>query len=397
MATAMTRVATSPARPAPPEESAERACAVAGPRAGGDGARPLPAKRPSEAERPGERLGYVDSLRLIAAGLVLLQHLAERGGGWLARFVLAPGPGVAGVVLFFLISGYVIPFSVRSGLAWRQFAVRRLLRIYPLYLAVLGLLAMVGASGLVEQWAGVQRLEAGAWIANVLLVQDFLGQPAILGVSWTLPLELGWYALFAVGLIALGERAAPVLAAAVPAGLIAMALLSLALGLRIPLGRPGLIHAAVLGWQACRLRSGALSARAFAWNAAAFMGVTWLTAIVSFGHFAHARISLSQVLGPWTFATLLFLAVVLFGPFRSARVLATGWLPRLGAASFSLYLLHPLAIACSAQYAGRAFVPVALVATAGLAMAGWRLIERPGITLAKRLTARSGADRARLA
>jgi peptidoglycan/LPS O-acetylase OafA/YrhL len=87
------------------------------------------------------RLAFVDSLRLFAAMLVVFQHLAERHRTPAVSTLVEFGPGVMGMVLFFLVSGYVIPFSVRSGLDVRAFLIRRLCRIYPLFLAAIMLVA----------------------------------------------------------------------------------------------------------------------------------------------------------------------------------------------------------------------------------------------------------------
>ena len=337
------------------------------------------------AAGPVERLGHVDALRLLAAGLVVLQHLAESAGGRAGNALIAPGPGVMGVVLFFLISGYVIPFSVRSGLEWRSFALRRLFRIYPLFLASLALVALGGGAGLLVRWADLAQAGPCRWAANLLLVEDYLGVEPILGVSWTLSIELGWYALFAAALLRWKSRAAGRLALLVPAALVAMALVSLTSGTRIPLGRPGLIHAAVLGWQVLRWQRGELSRRALAANAALFLAVTWFCAVVAFGVFRHQKITLLQVLVPWTGASALFLAATCIAPLRESRLLSAGALPVFGAASYSVYLLHPVAAAAAAQYAPDAFPAAALALTAVLAFAGYRWVELPGIALGRRL------------
>jgi peptidoglycan/LPS O-acetylase OafA/YrhL len=360
------------------------------------------------------RLGHVDSLRLIAAGLVLLQHLAERIGGGLASALVAPEPGVAGVVLFFLISGYVIPLSAKALapsspagpgaqgwpqiLDWRRFAVRRLMRIYPLYLAALALVLVAGASGMLPWWADLPHAAPGRWLANILLVQDLVGAQPIIGVRWTLIIELAWYGLFAASLITLGRRAGDVLAISVPLSLLVLAGLSLAVHARIPLGRPGLIHAAVLGYQVFRFRAGDISGQVLRLNVAVFLVVTWLASAVSFGIFTHERLNLMQVIGPWTLATALFLGVVLVPAVRSARLIERGLIPAIGAASYSIYLLHPIAMVAAQDHAPRAlFLPVALGLTALLAVAGYRLVERPGIALARRWTVGSSGARATVA
>lgn len=349
---------------------------------------------------PAERLGYVDSLRLAAAGLVLAQHIGEQVPSPAMAGFLALAPGVAGVVLFFLVSGYVIPLSVRGGFEWRSFAVRRVLRIYPLLLAALALVALGGWTGVLGHWADLREAGAGRWLANLLLVQDFVGAKPILGVTWTLIFELAWYGLFALALCLWKGRGADVLGVIVPLALLVLAVASLLSGLRIPLGRPGLIYAAVLGYQAYRLRVGECRPAAFAWSVGVFVAVTWLTAGVSFGLFAHPHLTVWQVIGPWTLALGLFLVVTMARPLRRSALLNRGAIPLVGAASYSVYLLHPIAIVAVLQY-GRGlgdagFAGAALALTGVLALAGYRLVERPGIAMGKRLTARKAGAAAQV-
>jgi len=84
------------------------------------------------------------------------------------------------VVLFFLISGFVIPLSVRHAFDPGHFVLRRLLRIYPLYLAALALLVAGAGLGLLPEWAWLGTAKPQVWLANLLLVQDYVGQRPIL-------------------------------------------------------------------------------------------------------------------------------------------------------------------------------------------------------------------------
>src|SRR6218665_2704395 len=90
-----------------------------------------------------QRFAHIDSLRALAALLVLWMH--SSGNLWMFS---APSMqhklfdiaylldfGRLGVVLFFAISGFVIPSSLSGNKAdkcWR-FVIKRLFRLYPLY------------------------------------------------------------------------------------------------------------------------------------------------------------------------------------------------------------------------------------------------------------------------
>lgn len=344
------------------------------------------------AMQQGQRFGTLDSLRFVAAALVLVQHLFEGRTGWMGDNVVPLGPGVAGVALFFFISGYVIPLSVGRGLQPVPFAVRRLFRIYPLYLAALLLLLVLGTSGALPRWADMATASPWRWLANLLLVQDFVRQPAFLGVAWTLIIELLWYALFAAALHRFGARAAEVLDRTAPLLLLLAAAASLLLGVRLPLGRPTMIYAAILGYQCFRHGMGEISGRRLAQSVAIFAAVTLITTAIAFGVFRHPTITLAQAMGPWLLATIVFVGVVTVRPLRELAVLQRGLLPLLGAASYSLYLLHPIAIAAADHYAPAPWrLAAALALTALLAFLGYRGIERPGIAAGRQVARRFAA------
>ncbi len=335
------------------------------------------------------RFGTLDSLRFLAAALVLVQHLFEGRPGWIADHIVSLGPGVAGVALFFFISGYVIPLSVGRGLQVAPFLARRLFRIYPLYLAALLLLLIGGETGLLPRWSDMGSASPWRWAANLLLIQDFVGQPAFLGVSWTLIIELAWYALFAATLLRFGPRAPDLLDRAAPALLLLAAAASLALAVRLPLGRPTMIYAAILGYQCFRHGRGEISGARLVQSVAVFAGVTLVTTAVAFGVFRHPHITLAQAMGPWLLATAVFVGVVTVPALRDAALLSRGLLPLLGAGSYSLYLLHPIGIAAAETHFAESWrLPAALALTALLTIAGYRGIERPGIAVGRRVARR---------
>jgi peptidoglycan/LPS O-acetylase OafA/YrhL len=94
--------------------------------------------------------------------------------------------GQAGVVIFFFISGYIIANKVDQE-PTLVFLVKRIFRIYPLYISCL---------------LGQDLLQAhhlpplSVLLAQFTLMGDFFGTPTGLGVEWTLRIEMTFY-LFA--------------------------------------------------------------------------------------------------------------------------------------------------------------------------------------------------------
>src|SRR5262245_66328571 len=85
------------------------------------------------------RLLFLDALRGIAAMAVFISHAAERVSPILrdivhTRFDL----GHFGVTLFFLCSGFIIPFSLERQNSLPRFWIIRAFRLYPLYWFTIG-------------------------------------------------------------------------------------------------------------------------------------------------------------------------------------------------------------------------------------------------------------------
>ncbi len=146
------------------------------------------------------RLRHIDSLRAIAALLVLYMHVSEsfyrlspqtESSRWLYDVAFMIDAGRIGVVAFFMISGFVIPFSARPerpAAGW-DFAIKRLFRIYPAY----WLSVFAGAFACFWLWErpfGVREV-----LVNLTLLQDLFGVPSAQGLYWTLIVELAFYAI----------------------------------------------------------------------------------------------------------------------------------------------------------------------------------------------------------
>ncbi len=154
-----------------------------------------------------DRLRYIDALRAIAALLVVWLHAASTfamtspetaaTGRW---FTAIPGyidVGHVGVVVFFLISGFVIPFSILPDRAAPvgSFAIKRILRIYPAYWLSVPLAALV------VFWIWGTQFTTRELLVNLTLMQDLFGVRSAEGVYWTLLVELAFYALCVVLLV----------------------------------------------------------------------------------------------------------------------------------------------------------------------------------------------------
>jgi peptidoglycan/LPS O-acetylase OafA/YrhL len=160
---------------------------------------------PTDTSAPPARLPrwvFLDYLRVFAFGSVLIGHKflqplqaamddANSVWHWPARllwpWVLGGG---AGVVVFFLVSGYIIT-AVLQRERCVEFLIRRAARIYPLYvIAVLAEYALQVPD---------QRVPVHTLLLQLSLLGDWTSTPyALAGVEWTLRLELVFYVVMAI-------------------------------------------------------------------------------------------------------------------------------------------------------------------------------------------------------
>ncbi|WP_405437008.1 acyltransferase [Streptomyces avidinii] len=159
------------------------------------------------------RLGWLDALRGIAALSVAMYHLALPFY-WVPHGTRVPyylDPGIFGVVLFFLVSGYIIPASLERRGDIRAFWVGRIFRIYPVVIltVVASLLILPRAHTVIADWGFQHGLLS--LVGNGLMIQDLMGIPNVIGVMWTLTYEMVFY-YFVTALFALGwhRKSAPI-------------------------------------------------------------------------------------------------------------------------------------------------------------------------------------------
>src|SRR5262245_12477206 len=160
------------------------------------------------------RLRTIDGLRGIAALGVVLYHVDSGArlsyGDWTpALLTWLLHQGSLGVDVFFVLSGFVIAYSVRAATYTPAFlgifALRRFIRLDPPYwasialeIALLELILRLGVGGVSIVLPSVQQI-----LAHIVYAQNVLGLGDIVPAFWTLCYEIQFY-LFFVGSLVFG-------------------------------------------------------------------------------------------------------------------------------------------------------------------------------------------------
>lgn len=169
-----------------------------------DRARRSPPKPPPRTAVAAGRLAWLDVLRAIAVLAVVYQHFGAR---------VLPGlhtavdsffdPGLYGVLIFFLVSGYIVPASLERKGSVRSFWISRLFRLFPLFATVIAATLLLHLAGLASL-QGTGRNVTAAVLGHLLMLNDLLAGPNLIVVIWTLSYEMVFYllltALFTAGL-----------------------------------------------------------------------------------------------------------------------------------------------------------------------------------------------------
>ncbi|GAA2822930.1 acyltransferase family protein [Nonomuraea rubra] len=408
---------------------------------------------PARPPPPSRRHTWLDALRGLAVLAVLFEHLLDP---LFPEVRAAVSPwfdfGQYGVMVFFLVSGYVVPASLERRGSVSGFWLGRLFRLYPLWIVA----AVAGtAFGLLRVYSelpvqlGEHPVASG--LAHLTMLQDFMQVVSVVNVFWTLSYEMVFYLLVTAIFVLSPHRprttgtlvvliAAVLVGGLLPAGALSRGLggdavvlivtAVLVAGLAAVLGgghRVRLCGAAALAvlavvllgansrigaWQSLaivatmfagtalhRLDQGQLH-RAARW-AVGLVPVVCVGAALWFG--PGWGMSDGQALAfRWSWSAAVAAAWLTFFAFRLLRR-PSALLVRLGLISYSVYLLHPLAVQVLRRlvpYPGE--VPVTGRITWSLVLGAvvvavatltYRFVELPAQALGRRLVrARAGVS-----
>jgi len=147
-----------------------------------------PAAAPAPKGKP--RFSEIDSLRAVACALVIVGHSVKIFGVASAERVgpvnaVLGGFGILGVYLFFIISGFVIPQSLRGrrGFGLRSFIIRRFWRLFPPF----------WVAGGIAYFSGAYNIRGNTLAYGATMCPSLFGQPYLLGHFWTLEIEVYFY------------------------------------------------------------------------------------------------------------------------------------------------------------------------------------------------------------
>jgi peptidoglycan/LPS O-acetylase OafA/YrhL len=290
-----------------------------------------PARPYHEEEKslPRKHIPQLDGMRGLAVVLVLLAHSATVFTR-VPVFNWVDGYGNLGVQLFFVLSGFLITRILldtkETPNFFRNFFVRRALRIYPLYYAVL---LFVVFSGVVHQH-GVRWWPYILYLSNIVYGNST--QPAPLGPVWSLAVEEQFYLVWPFVVAVLSRRGLERLCVTMLIG---------AIGLRLT----GVLQFHNTLLQLDALAAGALIACRFD-QIAAWRPYAWFAACL-------LPLGLSLPIGFWNnisqtiqvLAGAALLIVLMDNEVAISRVFRAPALRYLGKISYGVYLLHSLVFA----------------------------------------------------
>jgi peptidoglycan/LPS O-acetylase OafA/YrhL len=332
------------------------------------------------ASRDPPHIPTLDGLRGIAILLVMLHHFAQYGelrpdGAVDTVVSLVAGAGWTGVDLFFVLSGFLITgilYDAKGGkFYFRYFYIRRCLRIFPLYYAVLALffltLPLVCQPEQLHHALPTDQAWYWTYLINVKIAVDGWPGVPLLAHFWSLAVEEQYYLLWPVLVFLLPSRR---LMAVCCAFILSAFCVRLGLGwARQPLAAyiltPARIDSLAIGAilaLLARQPDGLWAWRRFAWVVAVGAGAA-LAVTMGWRDGLSAEDPLVYTIGytllACFFGALLTLAVTASAGSTMARVFSSRTLRFVGRYSYGLYVFHhPILILASRNFFTVADLPI---------------------------------------
>ncbi|MCH6193102.1 acyltransferase [Serratia sp. X10] len=278
------------------------------------------------------RLDYVDSIRGIAAISVVVAHFLVPIYGY-DKYVFSHvfDVGKIGVVLFFIISGFIIPFSFRRENGGVQaFFISRFFRLYPGYWFSL-LLYLVVSYCFGEQFP-LRKI-----LANITMFQTALHVKDIVGVYWTLFIELVFYIMcvfaFILGLLN-KVRFNFISALVMLAVALAMGVARHKLDAAFPVALPLALSLMMFGglWRSYLLEGDLFAKKQAIYYIAIFACVIPLVSFYSYG---------SEPGHTMRYTLTYYLSMLLFILLTTRLKIHNKFMVLMGVISYSIYLIHP--------------------------------------------------------
>lgn len=346
-----------------------------------------------------ERIVALDALRVIAAFIVMVQHFRLvfelHWPEWLTKGLF---DSKAAVMLFFVLSGYVLALSLGgkapSFMAYVKFGVRRVFRLYPVYWAALLLAFAVlyavqktgsgQVTGLPAWFLDGTGLKLKQWLLQATLVAPGMKSDFSLPTVWTLMTEAKVSMVFP--LLAWGILRSP---ACLGWGVVtALVLGSHWLDAHVA-GTAAFLGMFALGTILCRV-PGSFWGRL---GSAAWWG------LLIFGLVLYAAISWRYVMPSiWLgyylcgLGSMIFIAGTIHWPLMRSVLTRLQNFLRVDL-SYGFYILHyPVLVALkklASPFVSSSLVVafiLAVVLTAGIALVLYFVVEKPAIKLGRRLT-----------
>jgi len=141
---------------------------------------------------------FITGIRAIAASMVIMVHTAAFSDfGPLGATISFAGK--YGVEIFFVISGFTIAKTFSDARNYRAYLTRRLARILPLYWFIICTALLLISTNVIAHPIWMARFASKPDLYNLtmhlsmLSFLDYKIANSILGVEWSIPIEVFWY------------------------------------------------------------------------------------------------------------------------------------------------------------------------------------------------------------